>query len=258
MKDVNHLSVLIDNSPDGTHAYTGVSDASSFTSREKNNYTIFTKEAFRSALTSDEGLSDLLEAKGHELTHIANGDTSPAGMAKAHALAVSRQHELLADLGAEGPLSTTHNPEALAKKYEEQLRNNIENYVAKHPGATMTADSVTDKDLKKVSDWLEQNNFDPQHPARWDLIVALRDEAVRMKEYESTHTVTTQADREAESKAVIKQVVEDIKLSPSQKALIDGIKHQMGSQDPVDAQSAPAPATPSVPKAQEQSQAQRH
>ncbi len=89
------------------------------------------------------------------------------------------------------------------KLTEEDLKK-----VANWTADNNKTDKLTEYDMRKVSDW-SGKKF-PTHPATDDRINALQDAAEVRKEYEKTHTITTDADRQAESRFVTAKVEQDM------------------------------------------------
>lgn len=181
------------------------SPANAETSREGNHYIILDAAALEKAISSDPEMRSFKGETNHEVTHIARGNTSLAGIMNNKLTAKTRKEEELADLTAAGPLGTG-DPEGFAEYFRNELKGHIADYNKSHQDSQISSDHPNDQDLKKLSLWSNE----PTHPADYDRLVALQDEARVMKQYESTHKVESLNDRKIESDAVIAHVMKDM------------------------------------------------
>jgi hypothetical protein len=200
-----------------------------------------TREEFHNALSSDAGLANESQVMGHETTHNYDQHSSTRGVLEAHDLAKSREHEMQADLGGCGPLGTRH-PLAQAKVYEEFLRDK---YYEQHPDQNppVPRNKLGDKELEQVSAQLVKENYDPQHPSRWELIVALRHEASLMKDYETNYKKEHGHPISAEPPEVQKKIrMEESEQVVDQTMDYMKDKKQWPTQDPAPEIKGTAPA----------------
>jgi hypothetical protein len=204
---------------------TEIATTSANQTREGRNYLLINEKEFKAALLTDAGMEPLKATLGHEITHVVHGDNTPANEVREHNdRAYSRMVEMRADLEGSGPQGM-HNPQGAIDFFEGKLRAMFPK-LRNLPGSGLTnADPshLTDADYKKLSD-LNAGFQTPDHPSAWDRITALREEATLMAQYESTHTVRTQADREAEAREVVGRVMRDmrgiIQLDPTTESPI--------------------------------------
>ncbi len=182
------------------------SDGDSDITQEGKGRVYADKNALLNALKSDQGTENLKGILEHELGHIQHGDPSAAGQIRDRDPQIKRYDESRADLGVD-------DPQNLEKWFKKDLEKRIPDYLKENPKAVMSSQYKktgipTDYDLKQVSDW--DGKPDDNHPVPSDRINALQDAAEVRKEYEKTHTVVTDADREAESRFVIAKVEQDM------------------------------------------------
>jgi hypothetical protein len=170
------------------------------------------RNAFRLAVLTDAGAQRLKLALDRELAHIRNGDTSPSGVALHHNNpASSREAGLRAEIEAAGPLGAK-DPIAATTVIEFAMREEFQTRLMFAKGNTVDdidPNRLSDRDYKRISDEHERAFSDHSTFAPWDRIVALRKEAGLMSEYEQTHAVRSHADREAESKWLVAQILPD-------------------------------------------------
>jgi hypothetical protein len=179
--------------------------------KEGKDFVLVNRNAFRTAVLSDEGAEKLKLSLGRELSRIRYGDTVPHVVADLHNHpAESREAGLRADLEGAGPLGAK-NPIAFAAAIEDELRSELHKLIF-IKGTTLDdldANRLSDRDYKRISDEHVRVANDVLNLAPWDRIMALRKEARLMSEYEQTHTVRSHTDREAESKWLVAQILPD-------------------------------------------------
>jgi hypothetical protein len=183
---------------------------------EGKNFIPVNKDVFRLAILADNGAEDLKQALSREIAHIRNGDTSAAAVANHHNdPAASREAALRADLIGAGPIGAK-NPIAATMAIENDMRGELRAlmFVNGNTVADLDPNHLSDRDYKRISDEHSRiYNGDPGNVAAWDRIMALRKENRLMAEYEGSHSVRTQADREAESKWLVDQILRDTHTS---------------------------------------------
>lgn len=201
------LQVMIDNTSNQKFAGGNVN---SDTSREKTHRLYVDQELLYDALTSDSKMKQLTSMAAHDLTHIVAGDTSPKGIVRRRNAGVFRYEEVQADLKGPAMMGVQY-AEALGNWMETQIRGKAPLYL----GVSPDSKNLTPADLKAISDRISERH--PDHPGYFDRMTALRDEVARMKQYEKTHPLSSgdaasiRAYREAEAKAVVDQVMQDMK-----------------------------------------------
>ena len=177
--------------------------------REGTRFILINKDAYGLAVLTDDGADRMKIGISRELAHIRNGDTSPASIVKHHNdPASSREAGLRADLEGAGPLGV-RDPIAVTFAIENDLRSELHK-LAFLKGNTLDdldPNRLSDRDYKRISDEHVRVSSDIFHLAPWDRITALRKERRLMEEYEQTHAVRAHADREAESKWLVEQVL---------------------------------------------------
>lgn len=179
--------------------------------REGTRFILINKDAFRLAVLADDGAEWMKIGISRELAHIRNGDTAPAAIVKVHNdPANSREATLRADLEGAGPLGV-RNPIAATAAIENDMRAELHKlaFVKGNLLDDLDPNRLSDRDYKRISDEHTRIYDDPHALAAWDRIVALRKESRLMAEYERTHTVRSHADREAESKWLVDQILSD-------------------------------------------------
>jgi hypothetical protein len=166
--------------------------------KEGKDFVLVNRNAFRTAVLSDEGAEKLKLSLGHVVADLHNHP------------AESREAGLRADLEGAGPLGAK-NPIAFAAAIEDELRSELHKLIF-IKGTTLDdldANRLSDRDYKRISDEHVRVANDVLNLAPWDRIMALRKEARLMSEYEQTHTVRSHTDREAESKWLVAQILPD-------------------------------------------------
>ncbi len=179
--------------------------------REGQNFILVNKYVFRTAVLSDEGAEKLRLSLSREFARIRNGDTSPSAVANHHTNpAASREAGLRADLEGAGPMGA-RNPIAMTFAIEDELRSDLHKLVF-FKGSDLDdieANRISDRDYKRISDEHVRAYNDVFNVSPWDRIMALRKESRLMAEYEQTHAVRSPADRNAESKWLVAQILSD-------------------------------------------------
>ena len=184
--------------------------AFALTTQENHKYMVVSSKLMNSALQSEEKMTGLKGAVGHELTHFENGDGSLEGSARGYNnIAIARYEEMQGDL--KGAVRA-HNTEGLIQLFESELKKVAPVYQAapENQSASRQLSSVENPsaaDFTKLSDELVKAGIAPEHPAMKDRIEAQKLVQAEMREYEKTHTVRTAADREEEAKVVVPKVM---------------------------------------------------
>jgi hypothetical protein len=173
------------------------------------DFILVNKDAFRLAVLSDDGAERMRVSLSREFAYIRNGDTSAAAVANHHNdPASSRQAGLRADLEGAGPLGT-RSPIAATAAIQTDLTFELNrlSFAKDNLVSDLDPNRLSDRDYKQISDEHMRVTDEIYNLAPWDRIVALRKEARLMAEYERAHSVRTHADREAESKWLVDQIV---------------------------------------------------
>jgi hypothetical protein len=189
--------------------HVGMLSTQAMQTKEGKNFVLVNQNAFRTAVLSDEGAEKLKLSLGRELSRIRYGDTFASAVADLHNHpADSREAGLRADLEGAGPLGAK-NPIAFSAAIQDELRTELHRLIFLK-GTTLDdldANRLSDRDYKRISDEHQRVTNDVFNLSPWDRIMALRKEARLMSEYEQTHTVRSHADREAESKWLVAQIL---------------------------------------------------
>lgn len=180
--------------------------------REGKPFLQINKDAFRLAVLTDEGAQRMKLWISRELARIRSGDTAPSVIAQHHNdPANSREAGLRADLEGAGPLGAK-DPIAATATIEYAMREELQSQLMFRTGSTVAdidPNRLSDRDYKRISDEYTRVYYDSHTLPGWDRIMALRKEARLMSEYEQTHAVRSHADREAESKWLVAQILPD-------------------------------------------------
>ncbi len=214
------------------------------------------------ALRSDASKEQTKSSGDHEAAHIYYKDPVTPLPQNGDYLLEKRYREFRADVGVDNPLV---NAESLKVGYLLDVFDNLGEQRGGKLSLPLSAEYVkgnpTDHDLKVISDWGVRNR-DPEHPGEYDRIAVLKDADQVRKEYEKTHQVVTDSDRNREREYILAKVAQDmnglwgVPMPVSNKPLPADVPFTMlpGGRMPTNAPFINSNAPPEKPESSQKSQ----